>query len=197
MPNSQEQKELSIGEIVNLVKEYWQYIWSKKLVVILVSIFFGILFVVYSKSKEPEYSAGLTFMVNDDDGSGGGGLSSILGQFGLAGAGGGSYNYLKIIEISKSEMIMKQVLFDSIDLYGENDLIANHIIELYDLHEDWQEDTMLNGFKFSEEFQGKKEQRVVKYLVAKLRGNPFDNGSNKMLKSKLFEESGILKISGI
>lgn len=196
----EENKELDLAAIAKEIKLHARYVWSKKLWITGISFFCGILFFFYAISREPLYEAPLTYMVNDDDGSGGGGggLSAILGQFGLYGGGGGGYNYLKIVEISKSEMIMKQVLFDSCYIAGKMDLVANHIISAYEMHDSWNEDTLLYDFIFpsNPSLQTRKERIATKILVGKLRGNPDDAGSKKMISSYFLEESGILKIVG-
>lgn len=97
----------------------------------------GVVFSVYQqKKREPSFVAEKTFMVADDDG--GAGIGTILGQFGFGGSVGGQSNYEKIRQIGLSDLILSRTLLDTASLSGKNDLIINHIINVFGLRENWE-----------------------------------------------------------
>jgi hypothetical protein len=86
--------EISIKEIIFLIKDGYIFLKSKRKS-IFISILFGVIIgLLISFFDKPSYKALLTFAMEEDKGSSGGGLSGALGlasSFGidLGGAGGG------------------------------------------------------------------------------------------------------------
>ncbi|NNJ56393.1 MAG: hypothetical protein HKP14_09685 [Bacteroidia bacterium] len=187
---------LTAQDIIKDLKYYALSVWQKKIIIFIISAIVAIGWSYKLLKRPPLYVAEKTFMVSDDEG--GGGISSILGQFGLGGSGGGgSYNYKKIMEIGQSNLIIDQVLFDSASILGKNDLVANRIIELYDLHENWNKDTILNNFLFTKDNRNSRKGKLArKILQGKIKGNPKEPSSKKLVRFDYSEESTILKISG-
>ncbi|MBK9737180.1 MAG: hypothetical protein IPO92_20400, partial [Saprospiraceae bacterium] len=83
-------------------------------------------------------------------GGSGGALAGILGSFGLG--KGGKVNLDRIVELSKSRNILHKVMFTQIPLeatFKKNDYIANHIIALYKLDDEWTNHNKdWKGFRF-------------------------------------------------
>jgi hypothetical protein len=82
----------------------------------------------------PVFPAIITFSVDEDEGGGSTGLSSVLGQFGLGSVRPTRYNLDKILELSKSRRVVQQALFNKITIGGKEDYIANHILRIYHLN---------------------------------------------------------------
>ena len=82
--------------------------------------------------QQPTYTAELTLMLSDDGGSSLGGMSAILGQFGLP-ISSGKYNIDKLIEIAKSRAIVEKVFAKKTILNGKKQTIGERLIELYQL----------------------------------------------------------------
>ncbi len=116
--------------------------------------------------SKPEYPAKLTFMVREDSKNGLGGVASLLGQFGFGSGSSGEYNLDKIVELAKSRYIIQEALFDSAVIRGKNDFLANHIIDLHDLHDEWDDDTLLRDFRFSHADIDRFSRRENKALKA-------------------------------
>lgn len=83
---------------------------------------------------DPVYPARITFSVDEDEGGGSAGLSSLLGQFGLGGPRPTRYNLDKILELSKSRRVVQQTLFNKITIDGKTDFMANHLLRIYNLN---------------------------------------------------------------
>lgn len=193
----EEKDEITLKDLILKLKEFWAEIWNKKWWVVGAGLLFGLISGVNAYLKPTLYNASLTFMVNDDEGGGGmAGLGAILGQFGLGGGGAGKYNYDKIMEIARSNRILQNVLLDSSTLEEKTDINANHIINIYELHQDWEDDTLLNGFLFTaENVNSLSAQKVLKSLIGKLRGNPEDKSLKKLLNIQYDEESTIMEVT--
>jgi hypothetical protein len=184
--------EISIKELILKTQEYIKVIWSKKIGLIAVSLLFGAGFALKAYLKPTTYTAELTFMVNQDDGGSMGGIGAMLGQFGLGGSGGGASNFDKITEIARSGKICERTLMDSATVGGTKDLLANHIIKAYEMHEGWQEDTVLADFVFTQPFVGTRQYNIA---LNTLIG--FFKGAKKpgIASLEFDEKSTILKIS--
>jgi hypothetical protein len=153
--------EISIKELILKTQEYIKIIWSKKIAFIGVSLLFGAGFALKAYLKPTTYTAELTFIVNQDEGGSLSSLGAILGQFGMGGGGGGASNFNKITEIARSGKICERTLMDSATIGGTTDVLANHIIRTYELHEDWQEDTVLADFLFTQPFAGNPQYNIA------------------------------------
>lgn len=140
-------EELTLKQIIQTIQDYFHEVlkcWK-------LSLFFIIPFIalfLYKALITPNiYSSSLTFMINEDEGGGMGGAMAILNQFNLG--GGSQHNYEKIIELSKSRRITQLALFEKRSINGQNDYLANHIIEIYNLNDLWEDSESLRNFKFT------------------------------------------------
>jgi hypothetical protein len=189
--------EITLKEILRLVQEYGSYLWRKKLWIILGGVLTGCILGLRMHFEESTYTAELTFVVNEDDGAGISGVGAILGQFGLGGAGGSEHNMDKMLEFSRSRKIIQSALFDSLVVDGKNDFLANHLIDVYELHGFWEKsgdpDPNFHTYKFSNsdvetfEVLDNKAFLSVYHLVVGVVG-----GTDKLFSSSFNEASGII-----
>lgn len=129
---------IKIGDFTCEIKKQWK-------LVLTISLIFTGLFVLNSWLTPKVYPAKLTFMLDEEGGGGGGGLS-LLGDFGL---GGQAVNVNRMIDIANSRKILTKVLFKKVDIGNKSDFIANHIIRVVNLHDDWEDSKKLNSFLFT------------------------------------------------
>jgi uncharacterized protein involved in exopolysaccharide biosynthesis len=187
---------MSIKEFFEFIKKYFSLVWDKKLWVVLCSLVVGMILGVRAKLQPEIYKSDLTFMVNEDEG-GMSGIGAVLGEFGFGGGGGGK-NYEKIIDIARSNKLLKQVLMEKAFLQGQNDYIGNYIIQLYEYHDYWEEDSLMEEFVYTTTNLSSKAAIVAtKKLVSLLRGDPKDPDSNPLLSIEYDDESTILEIHGV
>ncbi len=185
--------EFDLKEIILTIEEYVKEIWSKKFLVIIASILFACILLLREFRKPINYSGELTFMVNEDDGGSIGGAAAILGQLGLGAASGSEYNLEKIISLSKSRRIAQSILFDTIEVNGQNDFIANHIIRLYDYHEHWKRNEKLKLFYFKH--NKVSEFSKLENLALKVIFNKLSHGENhSLIAVEVDDNTGILSI---
>jgi len=152
-------QDLSLKEILNLIQAYVKEIWKYKFYIILAGLLCG-LFMSYKAYKQvPSYTASLTFMLNDEKSSGGGGLGSILGAIGIqTRMGNGKNNLDRILELSKSRKIAQKAFFKKVKINEKEDFFSNHIIEYFEDLDQWSskpwfvfwgEESKLTDFRFT------------------------------------------------
>lgn len=176
-PPNYEEDEITLKELILKVQEYYQEVKRNWKLVLYITIPI-VLFMVGKAWLAPvTYPAKLTFMVNEDEG-GGGAVSGILGQFGLGG-GGGKYNMDKIVELARSRRIVSAALFQRMEWNGKNDFLANHLIDVYDYHDKWDDpESGLQGFYFQHDSIhgfGRVENTALLSIYGQVVGNPENN----------------------
>ncbi len=195
---SHEDDEISLKELILKLKEFWYELWRNWLLITLFILPF-LLFFIYKAFTTPKtYKADLTFMLNDEGGAGIGGVSSILGNFGLGGGAGGEYNLEKMLELVRTRKLIQTVLFEKTTLDQKNDYFANHLIDLYAYHEKWDEDTTgLKDLYFKHDsinIFNTAENNALKILHASVIGNS-DKGVEALLSTNLSETTAIMGLS--
>nr|WP_314865807.1 Wzz/FepE/Etk N-terminal domain-containing protein [uncultured Flavobacterium sp.] len=144
--------EISLRELLDKAKEWYQYLLSQWKVIVLAGILGASIGLVYSLTTKPIYTASLSFALEEER-SGGGGLSSALGLasslgIDLGGSGGGAFSGSNLIELFKSRTVVEQTLMRPIVL--KNDTIS--LIEMYlrinGYRESWDTNPKLKGIQF-------------------------------------------------
>jgi len=129
-PPTSQVKEVSVRQVILSVQEYlWAVLRGWPWLLLGALLMAG--YTAWSASQRPVYwVAETTFVVNDDQSNGGGGLSSVLGQIGLGGGGGGggSHNLKRILAFTTSKYLLNKMLLDSAIIGTNHDLIINHVI---------------------------------------------------------------------
>lgn len=180
--------EITLKDLILKIQEYRLVVWNKVYWIILATIIFGILAGAKAYFKPPIYPAKLTFMVNEDSSGGGmGGAASLLGQFGFGGGGGGEYNLDKIVALAKSRKITKAALLDS----SYAPLLADQLIEVYNLKEVWTDSVLQAGVSFKEYKNDRTRNIILQRLIELVQGNESAQG---LAKFGYTDDTGILFI---
>jgi hypothetical protein len=146
--------EISVIELKNnaikLVKFYITK-WKLILIFVLIGSFIGYLI---SKKDNYKYDANLTFVLEEDRGSnGGGGISGALGLasslgIDIGGGGGGAFSGPNLLEFMKSRFIIEKTLLKPINDLGNNPIsIAEYYIQINGLRKKWA-GTKFENLKF-------------------------------------------------
>jgi hypothetical protein len=144
----QDGDEITLKELILKIKEYASEIMKRWYVPAFFALLLSAFMLYQAFTTKPIYQADLTYMVNEADKSGVGGLGSLLGAFGAGTVGKSSPDMIN--ELARSERIMNTSLFAKFNIDGVNDYFANHFIKIYELHKKWEKDTTgLNGFIFN------------------------------------------------
>jgi len=147
---------LIVGDYLREGLRYW---W----VCIIAGLLVGGYLAWDAKNTPLTYVAPITFVLNDN--SGGGGVGSLLGQFGLDSGGGTGATPDKILALAKSQKIIHSVLLDSVLVDDQSDRIANHFLRVYHLPAEWElkdgEQSIRNGAIAA---MSEKEKSLLKRL---------------------------------
>lgn len=193
-----EEDEITLKEVILKVQEYfWEVVRNWKFVVI-ITIFLMSLLLYQAISTPTVYPGELTFMINEDDGGGLGGMSAILGQFGFGGGGRGKNNLDKILELAKSRNLIHKTIFEKVTIEKKYDYMANHIIRLYDFHDKWRDDTtgLVNFYFSNDSIIGfdRTALTALKGVYLKVIGNENVDG---ILKTGYSESTAIMYIKAV
>lgn len=189
----QEEDEISLKDLILKIQEYFWVVLRKWWLVALITIPI-VLYHFYQAHTTPVvYSATLTFMLNEDEGGGMGGLSAILGQFGFGGGSKGKYNVKKLLELSKTRRIVQSVLFEKVNLNDKYDFLANHIILEYDYHSNWEEQETLKGFLFRHDSIA-AFTRIENMILKMLHGQVISTEKG-LMSTSIDNDSGIMSLS--
>lgn len=163
-------EEISLKQLYSKFKEYLRFFAQYWLILLIMVGLFTSYFVFKALRAPVKYSANQTFMMNEDNGGGNAGIGMLLGEFGFGGNSSG-YNYNKIIQLSKSRLILNKLIRTKVDIQGKNDFLGNHIIELYELNDNWV-DSDLENFKLTDSSQGELANLASFEIIQMLRGAP-------------------------
>lgn len=182
--------EISLKELILKIQEWWRYLLSKWLVILIAGLLGGALGLFYSIYKKPTYTATLTFVLEEEGGGMGnlGGLASMAGFSIANGGGNGLFKGDNIFEIYKSRTMLTKTLLSSSSL--NDSLLIDRYIQFNDLRTSWVKDTQLTNLSFSipiEKFTLKHDS-VLGQIVASI------NSSNLNV-SKLDKKTSLIQVS--
>jgi len=201
-----ESDEISLREIIEKITRIFYELLSKWWLFLLVCLPLGAAMGYYAYSSNEEYNASLVFAVNEDDGGSLGGLGSIASSFGLNIGGGGSVNLMKVEALAKAKEVTEKGLFEKVTIEGKEDYIANHIIDYFNFHEDWNKDDEeydwgdLKDFRFDREDIASfslKESAALNRVNYQLHGIPSDVPSDIIFSTSLDEDTGLVTFNAV
>jgi hypothetical protein len=144
--------EISLKELIEKGKEWFDFLLSKWKIILLAGIVGASLGLTYSFIKKPIYTATLSFVVEDEK-SGAGGLSGALGlasSFGLDLGGGSSsvFSGSNLIEFFKSRKMVEQTLLMPVLVDGKTISLAEMYIQNNKKRESWNKNPKFAGIQF-------------------------------------------------
>jgi hypothetical protein len=146
--------EISLKELIIKIKEWVAFLKSKWKAILIVSTIGAIIGLTIALFKKPTYKAVLTFAMEEDKGSGGGGLGGALGlasSFGidLGGAGGGgAFAASNLAELMKSRLLVEKVLLEPLVINGKTITLAEYYIQIHELRDSWDKKPNLKNIQF-------------------------------------------------
>ena len=194
--SSDNNEYISLKQLILTAQDYFKELLASWKLIAIISIFCSAYFGLRNYLEDDQYNATLSYMLEDSEGSPAGPLSGILGSFGIGSSKG--LNRDKLVELSKSDLMIRQTLLDTVRVYDKIDLLGNHMIDVYDYQSSWskKETNPLKGFRFSHDDLDKlslNENRALKQLKSEIIGAP-TMGIEGVLSSSYNEDSGILHL---
>ncbi|MEY3738485.1 MAG: hypothetical protein RL544_1263 [Bacteroidota bacterium] len=148
-----EQDEISLKELILKIKDWYSFLISKWVVLLAAGIIGGAIGVGYAIFTKPEYTANLSFALEDEKSGGAGGLSSALGLASSLGidlgtSAGGAFSGANLIELMKSRKIVEKALLNPITVNGKTQSLAQYFINFNELNKNWSEKPTLKNIVF-------------------------------------------------
>ena len=146
--------EISLKELLVQIKDWVNYLKTKWKSIFIAVIIGGLIGLTIALIQKTTYNAVLTFAMEEDKGSGGGGLSGALGlasSFGidLGGAGGGgAFAASNLAELMKSRLLVEKVLLEPIVINNKTISLAEYYIQINKLREAWDNKPTLKNIHF-------------------------------------------------
>lgn len=189
--------EISLEEIVITVRDFIRESLRKWWMFALLFVLIGG-YLVYKASTTPTtYKATFTFMRNTDESGGSSGIASILGQIGIGGRRN-PFNLDRVLELAKSRRIVQNTIFETLEIHGKSDFLANHLISTYSLDEGWgKKEPEFEGFRFKSsevETFSDIELRALKNVYGFIVGGEKREG---LVSAEYSEESSILSLYAV
>jgi len=121
----QGEDEISLKELIQKIKELFQYFWTFRFWILVVGLTGGAMGFAYAHFfKEVQYTSKLTFAI-EEKGGGGGSLLGLASQFGvdLGGGGGGLFTSDNLLLLLKSNRIIQGALLKPVPELKEGNLL--------------------------------------------------------------------------
>ena len=144
--------EIQLKDILIKLSEYKTYLFNKKFTIIAVSGLFFVLGIVFAISSDSKYTAELTFVVDDQQGSGGalGAMSGMASQFGfdIGGSSSTTFSQNNILEFLKSRGVVEAALMQTRKVNKKEDLLIEHYLHINKIKDLWESDIDLTPVSF-------------------------------------------------
>lgn len=143
--------EISLKELIQKTKEWVRYLKTKWKLILSIAVLGAIIGFVYASYVKPTYQATITFVLEEDKGSGMTGALGLASSFGLdlGGAGsGGLFSSSNIIELMKSRMVVENTLLNSVQVGSKKMSLADYYIQINKLKEDWAKKPAIANINF-------------------------------------------------
>lgn len=110
MGEEKKDEPMSFSELFMLVKTYWDYLWSKKVIIIVSGFLCAVLGLVYAFVRTVDYTASYQFVIEGDGGGKGGlSLSSLLGT-----SAAGAFTGDNLVELMRSPAMVERSLLKQV-----------------------------------------------------------------------------------
>lgn len=140
--------EISLKELILKIQDWWTYLLSKWLIILIVGLLGGVLGLMYSIFKKPSYIATLTFVLEEESKGGLGNLGGLAAMPGInVDAGGGLFQGDNILELYKSRSMLTNTLLSR--MANNDSLLVDRYITTNELKEGWIENSNLSKINFN------------------------------------------------
>ncbi|WP_316819818.1 Wzz/FepE/Etk N-terminal domain-containing protein [Pedobacter gandavensis] len=184
-------EDLSLRDIVFKTREWYKYLLSKWIFILLVAAIGALLGFAYASYKKPIYTATTTFVLEEGDKPGGlgqyAGLASMAG-IDLGGGGGGIFQGDNILELYKSRSMIQKTLLSVVPAGNKKELLIDKYIQFNKLRDKWKSNDLKNiSFSDTTNFTRLKDS-VLREIIK-------DINRNYLFVSKPDKKLGIINVT--
>ena len=142
--------EISLKELIQKIKIWVDYLKTQWIKIALVGFIGGCIGFVYAWVQPINYTAKISFIVEEGKSSSGGGLAALAGQFGFDVSGGAGNSIIagdNILLYLKSESLVRATLLSPFDS-SKNYSLADKFADVYELRKSWQKNEKIGTVYF-------------------------------------------------
>lgn len=147
-----ESEQVTLKDLFIKIENWYNYLLSKWLLILMFAAFGGVLGYAYAASQEDHYIAVTTFVLEEGDKGGGlgqyAGIASMVGVD-LGGGASGIFQGDNIIELYKSRKMIEKTLLTPVNYNGKKQLLIDNYIAINKLRGTWAKKAYLNNITFS------------------------------------------------
>lgn len=151
IPTHAPDDEISLKELILKLREWYRYLLSKWLTILIAGLIGGTLGLIYALTQKPIYIAETTFVLEEGESGGGlgqySGLASMMG-IDLGSGGGGIFKGDNILQLYKSRKMIQETLLSQDTFEGKQQLLIDRYIEFNKLRDRWAEKPALAKLEF-------------------------------------------------
>ena len=133
--------EISLKELLQKAKEWWQYLLTKWILILVFGLGGAAIGMVTSLLTPPKYTAKLSFALVEKS-AGGSGLADLASSFGmgsmLGGGSSGAFSGDNLLEIMQSPHTIEQTLLSPVVYQGKQQNLVEVYIQFNELRDKWQ-----------------------------------------------------------
>jgi len=134
------QDEISLKELLQKAGEWWQYLLTKWIIILVFGLGGAAIGLVVSLLTPPKYTAHLSFALVEKS-AGGGGLADLASSFGLSsmmgGGSSGAFSGDNLLEIMQSPHTIEQTLLTPVVYQGKKQNLVEAYIGFNDIRKVW------------------------------------------------------------
>jgi len=125
--------EITLKELILKIIEFWKELLSRFLIIIIFGIIGAILAFVLTLNNQNTYTSEVSFLLNEDGANNSNdAIAAILGV-------SSNIPLNKVTEIVKSARVIHNVILAKVIVNNKPDYVGNHIINLHNLHDGWNQ----------------------------------------------------------
>ncbi|SDM17730.1 Wzz/FepE/Etk N-terminal domain-containing protein [Pedobacter antarcticus] len=174
--NRQDQDPADLKGIIVKCMEWFAYLKSKWLTILLCCVVGALLGFAYAYTRKPIYTASTSFVLEEEK-SGGSALGSLTGLASMAGVdllggGGGLFQGDNIIELYKSRSMIRKTLLSKAFVNGSEIRIIERYIQYNKLREKWASNPQLKSIDFRDSSRTTlKHDSLMAVIVKDIKDN--------------------------
>jgi len=187
-------REITVRELVLKIHDWYKYLLSKWILLVLACICGVALGYFYSSYKKPAYVAVSTFALEDANGGGAlgqyAGLASMIGVDIGGGGNSGIFQGDNLIELYKSRKMIQEALLTEKVFDGRKQLLIDRYIDFNNLRPNWAAHPVLKSLNFKPTGDPKllrAQDSVLGEVVKEI-------GKSNLLVSKPDKKLSIIKV---